>query len=146
MSKGRVIYTEHLVDVNSGELISSKSVYVSKNDERFWMFRVTDNPSWVFDLGGSEFKLLIYLQHYSDVDNRVLLDSERRVDICAGLKIKSVMLSRLLGILVKGDYMCRIAANSFMINPKYLYRCPVRELRNKMEIYLSYKCKKCFVD
>lgn len=146
MSKGRVIYTEHLVDVNSGELISSKSVYVSKNDERFWMFRVTDNPSWVFDLGGSEFKLLVYLQHYSDVDNRVLLDSERRVDICAGLKIKSVMLSRLLGILVKGDYMCRIAANSFMINPKYLYRCPVRELRNKMEIYLSYKGKKCFVD
>ena len=145
MSKGRVIYTEHLVDVNSGELISSKSVYVSKNDERFWMFRVTDNPSWVFDLGGSEFKLLVYLQHYSDVDNRVLLDSERRVDICAGLKIKSVMLSRLLGILVKGDYMCRIAANSFMINPKYLYRCPVRELR-KMEIYLSYKGKKCFVD
>ena len=145
MSKGRVIYTEHFVDVNSGELISSKSVYVSKNDERFWMFRVTDNPSWVFDLGGSEFKLLIYLQHYSDVDNRVLLDSERRVDICSGLKIKSVMLSRLLGILVKGDYMCRIAANSFMINPKYLYRCPVRELRNKMEIYLSYKGKKCFV-
>ena len=61
MSKGRVIYTEHLVDVNSGELISSKSVYVSKNDERFWMFRVTDNPSWVFDLGGSEFKLLVRL-------------------------------------------------------------------------------------
>lgn len=138
MSKGRVIYTEHVVDVSTGELVSSKSVYVSKNDEKFWMFRVTDNPSWVFDLGGSEFKLLIYLQHYSNEDNHVLLDKQRRVSICGYLGIGKIMLSRLLGSLVRGNYMCRISANSFMVNPYYLYRCPVRDLRKKMDIYLEY--------
>ena len=126
------------MDVSTGELVSSKSVYVSKNDEKFWMFRVTDNPSWVFGLGGSEFKLLIYLQHYSNEDNHVLLDKERRASICGYLGIGKIMLSRLLGSLVRGNYMCRISSNSFMVNPYYLYRCPVRDLRKKMDIYLSY--------
>ena len=138
MSKGRVIYTEHVVYVSTGELISSKSVYVSKNDEKFWMFRVTDNPSWIFDLSGSEFKLLIYLQHYSNENNYVLLDKQRRVSICDYLGIGGVMLSRLLGSLVRGNYMCRISQNSFMVNPYYLYRCPVRDLRSKMDLYLSF--------
>lgn len=92
---------------------------------------VLPSSSWVFDLGGSEFKLLIYLQHYSNEDNHVLLDKERRTSICGYLGIGKIMLSRLLGSLVRGNYMCRISSNSFMVNPYYLYRCPVRDLRRR---------------
>ena len=139
MGKGKVIYTEHMVDMSTGELISSKSVYVSRSNERFWMFRATENPEWIFKLGGNEMKVLLYMQSYADAENRVWLDTERRVKLCAGLGIKSGMLSRLLLTLARKGFIVKVGVNSYMTNPNYVYRCPVKELRNRMEVYGSLK-------
>ena len=139
MGRGKVIYTEHMVDMSTGELISSKSVYVSRSNERFWMFRVTENPDWILKMSGNEVKVLLYMQSYADADNKVWLDAERRAKLCAGLSIKGRMLSRLLLTLTENGFIARVGVNSYMTNPNYVYRCPVKELRSKMEMYAEVK-------
>lgn len=128
-----------MVDISTGELISSKSVYVSRSNERFWMFRVMDNMDWILNIGGNEMKVFMYMQSYADVDNKVWLDTERRAKLCTGLGIKGRMLSRLLLTLTENGFIARVGVNSYMTNPNYVYRCPVKELRSKIEMYAEVK-------
>ena len=139
MSRGKVIYTEHMVDMRTGELVSSKSVYVNRSNEKFWMFRVTDDPYWVFSLGGNELKVLLCMQNYADADNRIFLDATRRKFICDGMGIKGRMLSRILAVLVEKDFLARTGVNSYMSNPNFVYRCPVKLLREKVDAYNAEK-------
>lgn len=121
----RTVFHSQYLDKETGEIIENRKNWISKNNERFIMLRITDGMDWVSMLTGSEIKSLLFLGSIIDKDSQyVHFNNYRRDELRIILEYKTATsVNNTLNSLIKKGVIKKIYPfnDTFMINPRFCY-------------------------
>ncbi len=142
----RKIYEKQIVDTETGEVITSMSVSVSKFNETFLMARNTDALNWLYELTGNEIKTLVFFTDLEDLQKGENLTGETLLSICKFTPIErkrlaSVLncsdrfLRRIIASLEKLGWLIKLSNSDYLINPCGFYKGSSKELGKRIVEY-----------
>jgi len=135
----KTVYTENVVDINTGELTSKR--WITKKVENTDTFIRT----YVQDIGdlakcsGSEQSVILCCLKYLDYNTNVLyLDNKRRIEIasCGNLKINTVNCA--ISRLVQKRILIKESSAKYILNPKLFFFGTDIERNKQFELIIKY--------
>lgn len=134
--KRRKIIEQNNVDYETGEILSSKTTYVSKNEETFTMLRTTEGLEWARKLNSAvDWQMLVILSDKSDREGRIILTAPQRTEICAFYNITDKTFYNAITRLIQANFIKRISPMNYLINPEYFFKGSSTTLKQRISIY-----------
>jgi hypothetical protein len=123
----------------TGEVTVHYSLYANKYTESFIMVRTTLGKDWFYALSNNEKNLLMMMWDWSShEDMSVYLGTIRRKEVCTILCIGKRQITAILSSLCANDYVKRIGRDDFLVNPQFMFKCSVGQIRDKIKKYENY--------
>ena len=136
---GKLVMTDSVVDMSTGEIIERRGIYRKRSFERYVVLRTTVGLSWLDGMTGGDIKFFIHLLDLCDKMNRFHTPSDFRYRLCKLIDITDRTFYYYIGRLVTQDLLVRISSGYYMINPLYGYKGSFEQMHNKQVLYDRYR-------
>lgn len=140
----RKIFEKQVVDVQTGELLSTTSEYVSENTERFFMGRTTEGIEWLLNFNNlTEVQLFLMMIELENPKNKYIIPfSKLQVEESSQiLKMSEAMVRKCLTNLVKNNFLARVCSGNYIANPLTFYQGGTKTLKEKVKNFAKYSVK-----
>lgn len=119
----RKVLEKQVVDMETGEIKSITTSYLSGNKESFVMGRTTDGDDWIFDLTALELQLLFSLCSHkgNQKDNLVSITTglKQELAIRSGKSVKTI--DNTLNALRRKGMIKQVRRGDYLFNPTAFY-------------------------
>ena len=136
----RKIFEQQIVDRVTGEVVTTTTVKVDKDNETFGMHRTTEGLEWVFDFTAAEFQMMMILSNLENNKSNIIQFTElSRKHLADKFKVTRRHISRIILQLVEKDVLVKLTTDDYFMNPLYFYCGGTKSWKGRSERYALYK-------
>lgn len=140
----RKIYEKQIVDLDSGEIITSTTVSASKFYETFLMARNTESLEWLYKLSGNEIKTIVFFSDLEEIPRGENTTGQVIMYLCKYTmserkKLSSILncsdryLRRLISSLEDKGWLLEVNKHEYLLNPAGFYKGPSKEVVGRIK-------------
>lgn len=133
----RKIFESQLINVETGEIISTNVVKTGNHNEKFLFARTTEGLEWINDFKNiQDLKTLMYMVEFQEPKSGVIIFTSLQIKECAAFfKCAEKTVRNSISNLITTGFLKRIAPNNYYSNPYTFYKGGSKILLERIKVW-----------
>lgn len=136
----RRIYESQLLDRDTGEVITSKTVTSKVDNERFLFARTTEGLEWIQDFKNlRDLQVFMYMVEFQEPKSKIIIFSGLQIEECAKFfNCDAKTIRNSISSLINTKFLKRIAMYNYVSSPYTFYKGGTLGLRTLIDVWNKY--------
>lgn len=136
----KTVYTENLIDQETGEIIPRRWITKKQTNIDHFMRTYVEDIGILSECSGCERTLVLAILKYVEYKtNKIFLDTQRKEEICKTWNIKRNTFNTAISRLCKKEILFRSSNVAYTLNPQLFFYGPDIEREKVFELVIRYQ-------
>lgn len=141
----RKVFESQTIDLETGEIKSVTTKFVSTNNENFFMSRTTEGLQWITLFNNlTEIQLMMIMIELENPKNNyiVAFTGLQVKESALFLKVSEISIRKCLTKLCESNFLKKICNANYLINPATFYKGGSYSIKQRIQNYNDYDKRK----